>query len=184
MLVRYFRWVIFTILNFVGGCVLYPTTRSYYAPEPADGSIQNSQACGYLGTRDAVSRHIQDLSVQVSVRPRATASRAEQHLDLYLTIHGPTGRVFIDPSRVQIVASNPPGSDTISLTADPSISGMSEADTILVIAKYAIGPTLPHTIRVEFSEGALTLDGRQLSIPPFHFNWRSKLDWYYGSINC
>jgi hypothetical protein len=87
----------------LAGCVVYPTSRTFYEPTAGEGSLRNQTGCGFLHTRDTVERTVN--GVRVAVMVGAERESAERQPDLYvtLTIEGPVGSWDIKTTQVLLV---------------------------------------------------------------------------------
>jgi hypothetical protein len=156
------------------GCVLAPVSRTYYEPNKLDGTPTPSQSCGYhRAANDGLKRSI--LNIEIYVFPRYIEG---EPLQVNVLIQKGPQEVVLNPKNIQLISSGhsfPPES---------------------VMVKDA-GPYFYKSIQYRFPAPAA---GDMISILPlpefinerqygidvaaFRFSRVTKLDIYYGSINC
>ncbi len=157
-------------------CVLVPVNRTYYEPNPGDGVPSRSASCGYhRAAQDMLTQKV--AGVTIAVLPRLQNQRLAS---VYVSIERTKDVVSLDPSRFALHDSQ----------------GRLLGRPIEHVSKDG-GPYFLRGITYTFSEmdpqeeisilllpGFIEVNGDQVKTQRFRFKKTTKLDVYYGSINC
>jgi hypothetical protein len=175
----------------LGSCVVYPTERTYYEPNPDDGNYPS--ACGYMTTHNVIERSIDGVDVRIIVGGYdEEPSKRPETLDVYIRVHYQGEGVAIDPTKVSISAEGSATELRGSLLHPPESQvghGYQKqagrvSQTITLNIRYPAPAGLFDALSVKFDSGALQLKGEAQDVRPFRFRRVKKHDVYYGSINC
>lgn len=103
-----------------------------------------------------------------------------QPLAVYVLLGRTTRAVELDPHKFEVHYG------TSAVAHRPSTVTMKEAGpNFLKSIRYVLPrPASSDEIAVVFLSGFIKLDGKQVEVAPFRFHKVTKLDVYYGSINC
>src|SRR6266568_953100 len=92
------RATVATLVMLLSGCVVAPVSRTYYEPNPADGTPSRSASCGYhRAAEDMLKRDIEGITV--SVVPQ---SKNSQPPSVYVLIGQTSKAVELDPNRFEV----------------------------------------------------------------------------------
>ena len=165
----------------VQGCVLYPTSRTYLEPNPADGVPTSSVSCGYnRASKDALVRDLGNLHIQVapsyssdkpialSILLRSDADNVTVNPKLIHLKNVENGEIF-EPSKINVTYQRPPRFDHFNRW---------------IYIVYPVGSKKLRSISVQFNAGSVFIDGHRLDVDRFRFNKTEKFDIYYGLVNC
>lgn len=167
----------------LAGCVVYPTSRTFYEPTATEGSLRNQTGCGYIRTRDTVERRIGDLTLAVMVGSEKEPDARHATLEVTLILAGREGSWRFNPEYLMLVLTTPPTSlRPSSATHYPSQVPRSHWIRSTLIYPEPAG--LVDQVELRFEPGALALRGNAIDLAPLHFNRVKKSDFYFGSINC
>ena len=171
----------------LGGCALYPTTRTFYEGNPADGVATNRMSCGYIHTRDSLRRVVNGVELDLAPGDESMHEPFSDALTLSVSLTWRDTQAALDISKIELLT------DTDGRRFDPKIvnlqtrpirqaGGTFQWQTARVVYPEPSG--LANKVTFVFREDALTVNGQPLAVQPFHFSRVTKKDWYYGSINC
>lgn len=159
------------------GCVAAPVNRTYFEPSPADGTPTRSESCTWQRTaKDQLERKIDDLVI--SVAPEFNTGRP---FGVYVKLSRTAQVLHLDPSRVELHVT---GFESVlrPLKADARDAPPYFYKTISY--QFQALPTGAQEIAVTFLPGFLQANDQNVELSPFRFRKTTKLDMYYGSINC
>src|SRR5689334_2291515 len=99
--------MLLTLVAILGGCAIYPTSRTFYEPEAADGKPRNRVSCGYIRTRDVVTRVVEGIEISIAPADEEIADPRPGDLKTFFTFTfpGPTFRsasIHVDPSKIKV----------------------------------------------------------------------------------
>lgn len=169
------------------GCAIYPTSRTFYEPNGADGKLENRTSCGYTKTRDSIRRTVEGIEISLSPSEEKFSPPYPASLPTYISFTYRVPGVQVDFSK--IVLRTEPGGVVI----EGRMLNTYERPTRRVDGEFHIkvGRLLfpepagvPEQVTFIFKPGALMLDGRAIPVLPFRFSRVTRDDVYYGSINC
>lgn len=163
-------------LTALAGCVVMPMNRTYYEPNPADGTPIRSASCGWNATAlDAVKKNVDGISI--SVYPTYDAG----HPFRFSVLLGNTTKVaHIDPEKIEIRFGNSPAG------VRPETTNMRDASPYFfksIDYGFSSSPDV-NEISITFLPGFIRLDDLDIETTQFRFRRVTKPDVYYGSINC
>jgi len=166
-------------------CVLYPTSRTFYEPNVADGKPVNRASCGYMTTHDSLERDIGGAVVTISPSEESQASSPGMLLHVYISIQSAPGAIAVDPTLIQLqtpLHGTPIAGNVLSHATDGPRPGW-PYDTHRIDIDY---PGSAETeISLVFQSGAVvSRSGADMHVEPFRFRRVTKKDMYYGSVNC
>ena len=163
------------------GCVVFPTTRTYFEPNPEDGTPVPSSSCGYhRASKDSLSRDIQGIHVQVT-----PIYEKRKPLSAMILFRYVDGHVDVRPSEFQLrVLPN----DTVITPAETKVTYYERDNTHpyrkWVYLNYAMAGDDVAGLSFLFPEGTVSRNGDTVKLARFRFEKTTKSDIYYGSINC
>ncbi len=170
------------VLFLVSGCAVYPTTRTYFEPNPEDGSLQPSMSCGYHAAKnDSLVREMDGFKIQVT--PHYKEGKKFQ---LTVLVQSTDDHVTIDPNKIGLSSSK---QGNTSLPSEVKANNYEPRSNWPYYMKWnhMTYPDLSESlesITITFHAGSITLNGRTLEIGDFRFRKTTKEDIYYASINC
>ena len=173
---RFHYSCLLTLCAAISGCVVVPMNRTYYDPNPADGTPIQSASCGWNATaKDALKREI--AGVGLSVFP-TYAPGTPFKLFVLLQRSGQSVEVLAETAELKV------GSEPLSHRAT-SVKVREAGPYFYKSIEYQF-PVVDSAqeIAVLFPTGFLKIDGRTPEILPFRFSRVTRSDVYYGSINC
>jgi hypothetical protein len=165
----------------LSGCVLYPTQRTYFAPDERDGTPGPSSSCGYNAARnDSVSRDFNGLYLKVS----PTLEEGKRVSASMLFRGAPF--TIIDPTKYEL-HSLPTGAvfkvvDYKVTKQAPDISHRYYSTWLHIT--YGVEPAGLTEIAIVFPANSVIVQGEPLAPTQFRFRKITKNDIYYSSINC
>jgi len=163
-------------LVLLAGCVAMPMNRTYYEPNPADGTPIRSSSCGWNATAlDALERDIG--GIVISVFPRYEKGKP---LSIYVLLGKPAKSVDTNFEMVELRARGSAAS-VRPITTNTKSAG----PYYFMSANYVFPSSFDaDEIALTFLPGFIKLDGRDIVVAPFRFKRTTKSDFYYNSINC
>jgi hypothetical protein len=154
----------------VSACVAFPTSRTYYEPNPEDGKLSRSVGCTWHRTaKDSLKRHVEGLTI--SVHPYLAD---DESLRIRLWIEETHKSVVIDAARAELRV----GTTAVA----PATIGLYSPGPVYLHFPASLGT--PDSITLAFRPGFLRVDGIDVSLAPFRFRKVTKVDIYYSAINC
>ncbi len=179
----YLKSILFSLIFFlVSGCALYPTTRTYFEPNPEDGSLQPSSSCGYHAAKnDSLVREVDNFELHVTPH-----YKEGEKLKLTVLVQSKENNVTINANKIRLSSSN---QEHASLPVEVKENTYEPRSNWPYYMKWnhMTYPPLSESlesITITFDTGSIVLDGKPLKIKPFRFNKTTKKDIYYSSINC
>ena len=178
-------------LTFVGvvglsGCVVYPTTRTFYEPNSADGRAQNRSSCGFNKTHDSLERGIDGAIIQVSPGLEREPQALGQTLTVSISIITDPSHAIVKPELIEL--RSPQSGIARRGTVDRyKVDGPRPGwahDTHWITLTFDLPAGTGTDISIEIPSQALTVNGNMTALAPFRFARVTKKDIYYGSINC
>jgi len=167
-------------LFLLSGCVLYPTTRTYFEPNEADGTLTKSRSCGYhKAALDSLERMVD--SVEVGVTPQY---RENKELLVILSFYYNDGSVDVSPNEISITSNNGKKIFPKNVTTKSYAMDASHPNRLWANITYPVLSENLDRLSINFSEAALKINGVRINVKPFRFKKISKPDIYYSSINC
>lgn len=169
------------------GCAIYPTSRTFYEPNPADGKLENRTSCGYTKTRDSIRRTVEGIEISLSPSEEKLSIPYPTSLQTYITFTYRIPGVQVDFSKIVLRAE--PGDAVIEgrvLNAYERPTRRVDGEFYIKVAslQFPEPAGVPEQVTFIFKPGALMLDGRAIPVLPFRFTRVTRDDVYYGSINC
>lgn len=174
--------VLCLVAIFASGCAVYPTSRTYFEPNPSDGIPAPSMSCGYHAAKnDSLAREIGGVKIKVT-----PYYKEGKELQIIVLLQGQEDRIKIDPKKILLEA----------LSIEEPVSPTAIKQTIqeprnnwpyYMKWNYLTYPLLSEsldTVSVVFQAGSVKLDNEPLKLKNFRFKKTTKSDIYYGSINC
>lgn len=163
-------------LALLAGCVAMPMNRTYYEPNPADGTPIRSSSCGWNATAlDALERDIG--GIVISVYPRYEKGKP---LSIYVLLGKTTKSVDTNFEMIELRAEDSAAS-VRPITTNTKTAG----PYYFMSANYVFPSSFDaDEISLTFLPGFIKLDGESIDIAPFRFRRITKSDFYYNSINC
>jgi len=161
-------------LALLTSCAIVPLNRTYYEPNPADGTPIRTSSCGWHATAlDALKRDVG--GIEISVIPTYEKGHP---LRIYVLLGKTSKMVEINPEMFEVRSGG--------RTAQPATTVVKGAGPyFLQSIDYALPSSFDgEEIFLMFLPGFLKLDGKDMEIAPFRFRRVTKSDVYYGSINC
>lgn len=163
------------------GCVAYPTQRTYFEPNAADGIPTPSRSCGYHAAKnDALVREVDRLYVQVS--PHSDEGKPLSVTVLFRASSAPD----VSPEKYEL-QSAADGSTFRSLSHKVTAYKPDKTHpyySIWLTLQFQPLPEQLNEIAIVFPRGSVSLNNREVELAPFRFLKTKKNDIYYGSINC
>ena len=161
----------------LGGCVVAPVTRTWFAPELADGTPRRLSACGYhRAADDGLGRALAGLEVEVF--PLFVPGAP---LRLLLRSGQTRGTVALDPRQIRLQlggAVAPQSPESVSLdNPGPYFS-------TLATAVFTQRSADAMEISVLLGRGFLTVDGKASPEARFRFHKTTTSDVFFASLNC
>lgn len=172
---------IFTLL-WVTGCAVYPTSRTYFEPNPEDGTPRSSSSCGYHAAKnDSLFREYERF--ELSVTPRYKAGK---NLQVTVLVKSKEKNFIINTSKIELLLSN---NERTVLPSEANKSYYEPRSNSPYYNKwhhivYPAKSESLSSIYIIFNSGSILLDGQEIKIKMFRFNKTTKSDIYYASINC
>ena len=174
---RFLRYATAAILlTALAGCVVVPMNRTYYEPNPADGTPIRSASCGWNATAlDAIKKNVDGITI--SIYPKYDVGRP---LRFSVLLGRTTKTADIDPEKVEIRL------DDSAEGVRPATTSMRDAGPYFFKSiDYGFSSSLDaNEIAITFLPGFIKIDGRDIETTQFRFRRVTKSDVYYGSINC
>jgi hypothetical protein len=169
----------------LGGCVVYPASRTFYEPTAAEGALRNQTSCGYLHKHDTVERRIGDMILAITVGSEKEPDARHATLKVTLVLEGQAGSWNLMTEGVRPVVNASP--ETLRPSSSTLRSGPGSATNQQFIRwtlTYPEPAGLADKVELDSEPGALTERGKAIDVGPLHFNRVKKADIYFGSINC
>lgn len=163
-------------LTMLAGCVAMPMNRTYYEPNPADGTPIRSSSCGWNATAlDALERDIG--GIVISVFPRYEKGKP---LSIYMLLGKTTKSVDTNFGMIELRSGDG------TAPAHPVTTNAKPAGPYFYMSINYVFPSSfdADEISLTFLPGFIKLDGRDIVVAPFRFKRTTKSDFYYNSINC
>jgi hypothetical protein len=165
------------IAVFCAGCVIAPVRRTYYEPNPADGTPTRSASCGYNRTaNDGLERSFDGMTI--SVFPEYKEGRP---LRVYVLLGRTTKAIEVNPDKVQLRI----GTSTAAFW--PTKVDVQDAAPVFyksIDLTFSAAAPEAQEISLVLLPGFITLDHIAVELAPFRFHKVTKMDVYYNSINC
>ncbi len=172
----------------VAGCAVYPTSRTSYELDPADGIPSNRASCGYTSTHDSARRVVERVDIFIFPGDSEDLStNSDPGLEVGVTFHVPIDMktVEVDAGKIKIEVDNQVLDAELSSSPDREVR---RVDGIYIRKSFDLKFPPPSgiedSIAISFLSGALMIEGRIVEIQPFRFRRVTQKDIYYGSINC
>jgi hypothetical protein len=167
-------FIITISLALLTSCVVLPVNRTYYEPNPADGTPVRSSSCGWHDTAlDALKRNVG--GVEITVFPKY---EKDQPLRIYLLFGKTSDSVEISPEMFEVRSGDNTARPTTIVVQNAGPYFFKSIDYTLPSSSYG------EEISLIFLPNFLSLEGKDIEIEPFRFRLVTKPDVYYGSINC
>ncbi|MFD2176069.1 hypothetical protein [Veronia pacifica] len=177
MLTRFFTVVGLAIL--LSGCVVYPSSRTYLAPNPDDGTLSRSQGCGYQKTKlDTLSRKTKDYYLEV--KPN---NSNEHSFYVHVYVQSEKDIISLNASKVVILVNGKPQEPEHFTVDKRQPRRGSEYYSAFINIFYPTNFDSIQTLSVEFGE-SMKLNGSPEEQTPFRFEKQTVSDFYMASINC
>ena len=161
----------------LAGCVVVPLNRTYFEPNPDDGTPTRSASCGYhRAANDGLERDVSGVTLLVFPKYKEGDS-----LRVYILLRRSAKAVGLDPDKVELrVGNSVPAVRPISVEAKDA--GPYFFKSITYTFTSSAGEA--EDISMVLLPGFITVDGVAVTPVPFRFKKVTKMDVYYGSINC
>ena len=163
----------------LGGCTVYPMSRTYYEPMSDEGQLRNQPGCKFLHTRDTVRRQVAGIDVSVLVGPERAPAERPADLYLTLTLEGKLGNWNLQTDKVVVALGRSGANLRRDLATDESGANFTRWSL-----HYPEPAGLEDRIEVRFEPGALVVGGVAVELEPLHFRRVKKSDIYVGAFNC
>lgn len=167
--------VVLTAVFAISACVVFPTSRTYYEPNPEDGEPTPSESCGYhRAANDGLERHVE--GVTISVFPYL---EDDKPLRISFLISRTARSLAVDTTQTELIAG--------AVIVAPDTTEENEPGPYFsksITLTFASAADAPPNIALTFKPGFLKVDGTDIALAPFRFRKVTKSDIYYGSINC
>lgn len=163
-------------LALLAGCVAMPMDRTYYEPNPADGTPIRSSSCGWNSTAlDALKRDIG--RIEISVFPRYEKGKP---LGIYILLGKTLKSVDANYEMIEVRSS-----DGATSVRPVTTNSKSAGPYFFMSINYAFPSSFDaDDISLVFLPGFIKLDGKDIDVAPFRFRRITRSDFYYNSINC
>jgi hypothetical protein len=157
----------------LAGCVVFPTNRTYYEPNQEDGKLSRSQSCGYHTTAlDVLERDVGGVRIRVSPHYGEGPT-----LTVYVSIPRTWPIPTIDASMVRL-------RDDQRVLEPKNVVTKDGGPSFYLLITYTFpAPSTDHIAFVPLP-GFLNVRGAPAEVAPFRFSKKTKVDVFYGSINC
>lgn len=161
----------------LSACVVFPTNRTYFEPNAADGKPIQSASCGYHRTaNDGVSGLIG--TVEIEIFP---AFADDRPLQVHLRIPRSSPQADLLPELIVLNATGQAPEIHASTTTRQRAGPYFNSVVDLVFPVEAGKLT---DFSIEFLRGSVSVAGTPQDAARFRFSKIQKTDIYYGSINC
>jgi len=164
------------------GCALYPTSRTYFEPNPSDGELAPSMGCGYhAGKYDSLVRKLGEVTLNVT-----PYYKEGEELQVIVLVQEREDSVVVNPEHIEVKSSYTMNSippSTTKQTIQPPRSNW----PYYMKWNYLTFPLLSESldeISVVFNQGSVLVDNEAIMLKKFRFKKTTKSDIYYASINC
>jgi len=169
-------------VSMASGCAVYPTSRTYFEPNPNDGVLAPSMGCGYHVTKnDSLVREIGNVKIQVT-----PYYQEGKELQLIVLFQSKDGTIKIDPEYIRLEAISV--GDSVSPTSVKQTNQEPRSNWPYYMNwNYLTYPVLSESLKlfsVVFQAGSVTLNNEPMEVANFRFKKVTKSDIYYASINC
>ena len=170
----------------LSACAAYPTTRTFYEPDQADGKPENRASCGYMNTKDSIRRIVDGIEISISPAEENISTYGAGDLETFFGFSFRGADVRIDPSKIKVTD----GSQAIfqgqvleqSTRPTRRPNGTFTWTTLRLVYPAPAGRI--ERLTYVFEPGSVTFDGKPVPVSAFNFTRVTKSDVYYGSINC
>jgi hypothetical protein len=166
-------------VGLLGGCTVYPMSRTFYEPTSAEGKLRNQPGCRFLHTHDTVQTRVGDIDVSVMVGAEREPADRQPDLSVTVTIEGPAGSWELQTDKVTVVLER---SGAI-LRRDLATDFAAPHGTRWTL-HYPEPAGSEDRVEIRFEPGALVIGGAAVEVAPLHFRRVRKSDVYVGTINC
>ncbi len=163
------------------GCVVFPTTRTFYEPNSKDGELHNRSSCGYMSTHDSIERTVEGVRITLYLGSVEEPEDRKPNLHLTTYISSASDAVVVNPSLIRIEIPNV-NSSLEGSTIESNLHLLHQTQSFSIF--YPDPSGYADSVTVIFAPEAISLNGHSLTLAPFHFIRVKKHDAYYGSINC
>ncbi|WP_299792601.1 hypothetical protein [uncultured Shewanella sp.] len=170
------------VIFLLSACVAYPTSRTYFKPNPNDGQLTPSMGCGYHTTKnDAVIKQLGDETI--TVMPEYVSG--EKFKITLLLATKPKTDIVLLTDRIAVEVLNSAIKIypvELTVTQVPSVDGKKINQWITLIFPLTAD-------EIEAFDLTIPLSGSSESLPEdgllnFNFEKVEAADFYYNSINC
>ncbi|MBT1065197.1 hypothetical protein KJY73_16525 [Bowmanella sp. Y26] len=172
---------LFTLL-WLTGCAVYPTSRTYFEPNPEDGTPRSSSSCGYNAAKnDSLLREYENF--ELSVTPHY---KEGEDLQVTVLVQSKEKNVIINTSKIELFSSLNEGV-VLALEANKTYYEPRSNWPYHMEWHHIIYPAKSESLNsfsIIFNSGSILLNGQAIEIKEFRFNKTKKNDIYYASINC
>ena len=169
-------------LLWLTGCAVYPTSRTYFEPNPEDGMPRSSSSCGYHAAKnDSLIREYEEF--ELSVTPHY---KEGENLQVTVLVQSKEKHVIINTSKIELLSSGNEGavlpSEANKTYYEPRSNWPYHMKFHHII--YPAKSESLNSVSIIFNAGSVLLNGQAIEIKRFRFNKTEKSDIYYASINC
>lgn len=163
-------------LALLAGCVAIPMNRTYYEPNPTDGTPIRSSSCGWNATAlDALERDIG--GIVISVYPRYEKGKP---LSIHVLLGKTTKSVDTNFEMIELRTG-----DSATSVRPITTNTKSAGPYYFMSADYVFPSSFDaDEISLIFLPDFIKLDAKSIDVAPFHFRRITRSDFYYNSINC
>lgn len=164
----------------IGGCAIYPTSRTYFDPDLSDGTPAASMGCGYHRAReDSLEREIADLRLKVTPR-----FEDRKPLGLTVWLVDQDGSAELNGNQITVQTSD---KTFMAVSVDPGERAPRNKTPYFekwVNVTFPAEAGAASAISLVFRSGSLRKNGKIIEVQQFRFTKVTKIDIYYLSINC
>lgn len=165
----------------LSSCIVFPTERTYFQPDDADGTPQQSVSCGYFATaKDSLAKDADGLHIEVTPDLYKTEPIT---VTFYLGSRGPRAEWKPDQFELHSVDDRiayKPIEVTTYFVHSRRYPYFSER----ALVRYSPTPEQVTSITLVIPKGSVLSDGHPIEVQRFRFRKVTTPDFYYGSVNC
>ena len=164
------------------GCAVYPTSRTYFEPNPSDGEPAPSMGCGYHAAKyDSLIRELGEVTIKVT-----PYYKEGEKLLVIVLFQEREDSVVVNPEHIEVESSS--AHDPISpIAIKKSVQPPRSNWPYYMKWSYLTFPILSESVKaisIIFNPGSVFVDDEVIELKPFRFKKTTKYDIYYALINC
>lgn len=164
------------------GCALYPTSRTYFEPNPSDGEPAPSMSCGYHAAKnDSLVREVGKVTIKVT--PQYNEG---EELKLVVLFQEREDSVVVNPEHIVLKSSSAEKSISPSYIKQSYQAPRNNWPYYMKwnYLRYPVLAESLESISIVFNPGSVMVDSEAMELRQFQFKKTTKSDVYYASINC